>query len=624
MSPPSPLVVWSGRVAYEAARFRRLLPTYLHILASALFLVYTAAHASLSIPSSAAPPPRKRPDAHDDDSVDEEQEVVAESKEALKPKDAILFPLLAGLTLSSLYFIIKWLEDPSTLNKILSYYYLQVGVVFGTKFFKDAFVVVRSFFLPNQYEESGRLWRINRSKHRYDLVDANSDSEQAYRKSHLPGRLHRLPISTKVADRAWKFRSLLYAKCSLNFHIHKLSSIKVPVDILDALAISTSLAVVGFFTFLYKPWYISNLIGFTFCYSSMQYMSPTTFWTGTLLQSALFFYDIYFVFFTPMMMAVATKVDVPIKLLFPRPAQSERGIGGLAILGLGDIMIPGMMIAHALRFDLYLHYLRQSKTVEGKLEKATYLPVSGAWGERFWVGRSVAGPDLRAKAFPKTYFRAGLVGYSVSLIVTLLVMQISQHGQPALLYLVPGVLSALWGTAAMKGELGQMWNYTEDEEAAKPNRPPNQKKETSRQSVEEENKAVNLLGSSKNIAPSLKSTAAGAENEELTTTSIPSGDTDKPPELEGESETSSEPDSNPDSDTGFATPSSSHSEKTEQQTSKLGKESKDKEQECRHLIWFSIDFPPSPPAFAVEEEALTKSEAGAQALATPSSDGAET
>lgn len=597
MSPPS-------RVAYQAAALRCFLPTYLHILASAVFLVYISAHASLSIPSSAASPSRKRHDAHDDDdSTDEEPEVVAESKEALKPKDAILFPLLAGLTLSSLYFIIQWLEDPSRLNRILGYYYLQLGAAFGTKFFKDAFVVARSFLLPNQYEESGRLWRINRSKHRYDLVDDNSDSEQAYRKSPLPGQLQRLPIPTKVADWVWKFRSLLYAKCSLNFHIHKLVSIKVPVDILDALATSTSLAVVGFFTFLHKPWYISNLVGFTFCYGSMQYTSPTTFWTGTLLQSALFFYDIYFVFFTPMMVTVATKVDIPIKLLFPRPPVDKRGVGGLSVLGLGDIVIPGMMIAHALRFDLYLHYLKQSKTVDGKLEKATYLPVSGAWGERFWVGRSVAGPDLRAKAFPKTYFRASLVGYSVSLIVTLLAMQISQRGQPALLYLVPGVLSALWGTAAMRGELDQMWNYTEDEEAAKPNRPPNQKKETSRQNAEEENEAVNLLGSIKTIAARLKSTVVGVENEELASTSTPSGNTDNPPELEGDSETSSEPDSDFEFDTGFATPSSSHSGKPEQQTSTLGKKSKDKE---RHLVWFSIDFPPSPPVFARREGSINQ------------------
>ena len=626
MSPPSPLTVWAGKAAYEAARLRPFLATYLHILASALFLIYIAAHASLSIPSSAASPSRKRHDAHDDDSTDEEPEVVAESKEALTPKDALLLPLLAGLTLSSLYFIIKWLEDPSTLNKILSYCILPSGAVFGTKFFKDAFIVLRSFFLPNQYEELGRLWRINRSKHQYDPVDDKSDSEQAYRKSPLPGQLRRLPIPTKVGDWVWKIRSLLYAKCSLNFHIHKLLSVKVPVDILDALAISTSLAVIGFFTFLHKPWYISNLVGFTFGYGPMQYSSPTTFGTGTLLLSALFFYDIYFVFFTAIMTTVATTVDIPIKLSFPRPstpAEAERGDSSLSILGLGDIVIPGMMIAHALRFDLYLHYLKQSKTVKGKVEKATYQPVSGAWGERFWVGRSAAGPDLRAKAFPKTYFRAGLVGYSVCLIVTLLVMQISEHGQPALLYLVPGVLGALWGTAAVKGELYQMWNYTEDEEAAKAQRPPNQK-EKPRQSAEGENEVVNLLGSSENFATGLKSTVAVAESEELATNSIPSGeDTDKPPELEGDSETSSEPESNSESDTGFPTPSSSHSGKTEQRTSTLGKKPKDKEQECRHLIWFSIDFPPSPPVFAVEKEALTRSDAGAQALAIPSSDGAE-
>jgi minor histocompatibility antigen H13 len=48
------------------------------------------------------------------------------------------------------------------------------------------------------------------------------------------------------------------------------------------------------------------------------------------------------------------------------------------------------------------------------------------------------------------------------MIVTITIMRIYKHGQPALLYLVPGVLGALWGTAFVRGEWKLMWEYTED------------------------------------------------------------------------------------------------------------------------------------------------------------------
>jgi len=48
------------------------------------------------------------------------------------------------------------------------------------------------------------------------------------------------------------------------------------------------------------------------------------------------------------------------------------------------------------------------------------------------------------------------------MVTTLVVLNIYKHGQPALLYLVPGVLIALWGTAFTKGDLALMWGYTED------------------------------------------------------------------------------------------------------------------------------------------------------------------
>lgn len=615
-----------GRVAFFAARLRPFLPTYLHLLASALFPIYVGAHASLAIPTSAAPPAKKRWGAHDDDDTEEVPEVVAEKVEGLTPKDAVLFPLLAGFTLSSLYFIIKWLEDPSVLNKILSYYFMQVGLVFGTKFLKDAFAIVRSVCLPNQYEQGGQVWKVNRLKQRYEAMNVKSDTHQAYRTSPLPGLFQRLPVPKIVVNQIWQVRALVYAKCSLNFHIHKLLKIQVPVDFLDALAISASSAIVGYFTFFSKPWYLSNLLGFAFCYGSTQYMSPTTFWTGTLLLSALFLYDIYFVFFTPMMVTVATKLDIPIKLLFPRPsspAEVEKGVHGLAMLGLGDIVIPGMMIALALRFDLYLHYLRKSKVTGRKTEKANYIPVTGGWGERFWVGRSAAGPDLRAKTFPKTYFKAGLFGYTSGMMVTLLVMQIADHAQPALLYLVPGVLAALWGTAAVKGDLDQMWHYTEDREETKDERSSeqNRKKATKASKGVEGNKSGEE--GSENREPT--------KNDEPAATSTATGpDLDSTSDTEADSQTSSDSksdsDAGSDSDANSNTPSSTQSEDKKEskhlksKASDISKQEKKDEEKCRHLIWFSIDFPPSPAA--TEEAAATKSDLGAQLSSRASVDSA--
>ena len=42
-------------------------------------------------------------------------------------------------------------------------------------------------------------------------------------------------------------------------------------------------------------------------------------------------------------------------------------------------------------------------------------------------------------------------------------MLVFDHGQRALLYLVPGCLLAVLGTAAVKGEVSAMWEFDEEE-----------------------------------------------------------------------------------------------------------------------------------------------------------------
>ena len=475
MESPSPIMEFLGRVAFEAIRMRPLLPTYFHLLVSAIFPIYTAAHASLSRPSSAALPEKKKGAQADGD---EEEEVVIPKMEGLSPSDAIAFPLLAGTTLASLYFLLKWLKDIAMLNRILGYYFAQLGVVFGVKFLKDASCVARSFSCPTQYSANGGLWKANEARKCYEASSTNSSPTGVHQSSPLPGFLRSIPLPLVVSSWIWKFRRAIYTKASLRLHLHKIVTLKSPVDLLDLASAILAATLVIYHTFVSKPWWLTNFMGFSFCYGSLQFISPTTSWTGTLILSALFFYDIFFVFYTPMMVTVATKLDVPIKLLFPRPDSGvlpkERT---MAMLGLGDIVVPGMMIAFALRFDLYLFYLRRQKqeATEGKEEvwsdvsgdaapevkKAKYLTATGGWGERFWTIGSLRPKELQAKSFSKVYFHASLVGYLLGMIITLVVMQVTKHAQPALLYLAPGVLISLWGTAMVKGDLKLLWEYNE-------------------------------------------------------------------------------------------------------------------------------------------------------------------
>lgn len=196
------------------------------------------------------------------------------------------------------------------------------------------------------------------------------------------------------------------------------------------------------------------------------------------------------------MVTVAKSLDIPIKLLFPRPADpgDDSAIQALSMLGLGDVVLPGIVIGLALRFDLYLFYLRKQKQGDSNeaslsstrrskrvgngtevgtelgadkaVVKATYISVAEAWGDRLWTstlltGSSKAHGYVARNAFPKTYFHASLMGYVIGMLATLGAMQISNHAQPALLYLVPGVLTSLWATAWVKGDAAEMWRFSD-------------------------------------------------------------------------------------------------------------------------------------------------------------------
>lgn len=96
------------------------------------------------------------------------------------------------------------------------------------------------------------------------------------------------------------------------------------------------------------------------------------------------------------MLKVATNLDVPIKLLWPKSTVFA-STQGFTMLGLGDVVVPGTFVALALRYD---HFR-----------------------------------SLKTGLFNKPYFYASLAAYSLGLIAAFSAMHIFKAAQPALLYL---------------------------------------------------------------------------------------------------------------------------------------------------------------------------------------------
>ena len=105
------------------------------------------------------------------------------------------------------------------------------------------------------------------------------------------------------------------------------------------------------------------------------------------------------------MVSVAKNVDAPIKLLFPKAFAVQDAKAQFSMLGLGDIVLPGIFNALVLRFDA---------TREGVMLKA--IPE----GET-------------AQPFPRPLFNLCMLGYVLGLMCIIFVMYTFEAAQPALL-----------------------------------------------------------------------------------------------------------------------------------------------------------------------------------------------
>ena len=138
------------------------------------------------------------------------------------------------------------------------------------------------------------------------------------------------------------------------------------------------------------------------------------------------------------MVTVAKNFDAPVKLLFPKNIFAD--VYQFSMLGLGDIVIPGIVVALMLRFDRKNAF---PKMKAEELAKVSY------------------------GSFSKYYFPSILAGYVLGLVTTIAVMHTFKAAQPALLYLVPYCLGFSVFTAVLRGEFSKLWKYTEEAEEEK-------------------------------------------------------------------------------------------------------------------------------------------------------------
>jgi minor histocompatibility antigen H13 len=219
-------------------------------------------------------------------------------------------------------------------------------------------------------------------------------------------------------------------------------------DLLAA-AIGITISVINVFPD--APYSVNNFIAICLVSELLQTLSLGSFVTAAALLAGLLCYDVFWVFGSPsvigdnVMVTVATSksfLSSPMMLQFPvlNPGPSGRGF---TILGLGDITVPGLLIALALRFDRY----RSSSSNEG-VEAAS----TSTRGE----GEAL---DWLDSIDDKTYFRTCLAAYCVGLGVTFVANSFSGAAQPALLYLVPAVLCGGSLAAVQRGEFRALLDY---------------------------------------------------------------------------------------------------------------------------------------------------------------------
>ncbi|XP_018610707.1 signal peptide peptidase-like 3 [Scleropages formosus] len=204
-------------------------------------------------------------------------------------------------------------------------------------------------------------------------------------------------------------------------------------------------------------WLLMDALAMGLCVAMIAFVRLPSLKVSCLLLSGLLIYDVFWVFFSAyifnsnVMVKVATqpadnpldvlsrklhlgpgmgrdvpRLSLPGKLVFPSSTGSH-----FSMLGIGDIVMPGLLLCFVLRYDNYK-------------KQATSEPPGPA--------------NMSGRMQRVSYFHCTLIGYFVGLLTATVASRIHRAAQPALLYLVPFTLLPLLTMAYLKGDLRRMWS----------------------------------------------------------------------------------------------------------------------------------------------------------------------
>jgi minor histocompatibility antigen H13 len=291
----------------------------------------------------------------------------------LTAEDAWTFPVLGSLLLAGLFLVIKYFGK-EWINWLLSLYFALAGL----------YSVPHSFTNLAQFVLGPQRWN---EFLRYEVKIVKGTNE------------------------------VVYFSC------------RTPTLFLVPLGIIPSFIYV-FYSGPAKSVFLTNVLALSFGHQAMSLLKIDSFKTGGILLSGLFLYDVWWVFGTKVMISVATSLDLPMKILWPKSTDFSLEHGTM-MLGLGDIVVPGTFVSLALRYDHFRHTKAQQE-----------------------------------KPFTKPYFIASVVAYVTGLAITMAVMHVFHAAQPALLYLSPACILSFLLTAWRRGELSEAWQWNDGGVAA--------------------------------------------------------------------------------------------------------------------------------------------------------------
>ncbi|KAF8940159.1 signal peptide peptidase-domain-containing protein [Dissophora ornata] len=201
-------------------------------------------------------------------------------------------------------------------------------------------------------------------------------------------------------------------------------------------------------------WIFQDILGGFTITLMLRVLKAPSMSSPTLLLLTAFVYDVFFVFVTPyltksgesIMEAAATgaamTVNETIPMLFRIPSTS----GGEAMLGFGDVVLPGILVTFLKECDARLEEDQTligltSSVISSASLVSTYPTKKSWWRRQRW-----------------SYHLTAILGYAVGLEVTFVAMMWSNKGQPALLYLVPCTLLPVVLLASRRHELSLLWH----------------------------------------------------------------------------------------------------------------------------------------------------------------------